>query len=210
MPEKDYNIITTVVDDYDLQILEAGFEKLYKRFARGATKYPKHVLYEALLEGDFWRKYSGLTAEESKKINEILVNAVLEGIYTKPELVAKRIVKTVKIPEKRALLIAKTELAYMANKARELAYKNLTKVQKFIWITERDSKVCEKCKEMAELTKDGVSLDEIKRLLKKVAPKTSRELLAHPGCRCSIYRYYSDKRYVKWWEKQDVPPERRV
>jgi len=206
----EFENITTVVDDYDLQLLELGFQKIQRRFARWARKYPKSMVYQALIEGEMWKNYKGLSKKDCEKINDILVKSILEGKYTKPELVAKRIEKEVRLPYNRALLIAKTELANMANKARELAYKSMTKVQKFVWITERDSKVCEKCKEVARRSQNGVSLEELKRIIKEVAPDTARELLVHPGCRCSVYRYYPDKRYVRWWEKADVPPERRI
>lgn len=191
-----YSEITTVVDDED--VLDVGFEIVKERLSLALKRYPKSMVYSALIDGELWQKYAGLTKEQSKRINEILVDSILEGKYLYPRVVAQKISREIGLPMNRALIIARTELAYTANKAREFAYKEMTNVEKFVWVAEPDA--CEKCKRVQELSSKGVTLEELKRIIRRVCGGTARELLCHPNCRCSIKRFYDDKRYKRWWE----------
>lgn len=189
----EFDWFTTVVDDFDLEILKAGFHKAIKR-------YPKGVTMKGLVDAEFWDKYSGLSVEKSKQINEILIKSILSGKWKDKDYLV-RAVMAVGVPENQAEMIVKTELANLANRIRELAYKEWTKVQKFVWVTERDVSVCEKCREVEGRTANGVILDELKKIIKEVAGDTAREYVVHPGCRCSFTRYWGGGEIrIRYWE----------
>lgn len=197
MPEsiiaKDFAWFTTIVDDFDAEILKAGFHKAIK-------KYPKKQIMEGLIDSKFWEKYAGVSVEKSKQINDILLKAVLSGKWRNKDYLVRAIV-SVGVPHSQAEMIAKTELANLANRVREYSYKEWTRVQKFVWVTENDNNVCEKCKEMERRTAHGVTLDEMKKLIKEVGGETAREYVLHPACRCTFTRKIREGRIrIRHWE----------
>jgi len=184
---------TTIVDDDDFEILKAGWHSAITRYGKERQ--------EAMIDIDFWKKYAGLSDEQSREVNKVLTRVILSQQWIYKTKVIEKLMK-LGIDEKKAIMIATTELANMANKARELAYKRRTKVKKFIWVTEKDDRVCEKCKEVERLTSNGVSLDELRKIIKRVGGESSREYTVHPQCRCTFTRYLKDKRHLQYWEKK--------
>lgn len=183
---------TTVVDDEDEEIVKEFLHKAVQNYGRYTT--------EALGQMEFWKKYAGLSVEQSEKLNGMLKWIVEKRYWKYKGYVVRKIARELGIDEKRAELIAVTELANLANYARYLAYQGETNVEKFVWVTEKDGKVCDKCKRMAELTKDGVTLDEMKVLIKEVCGDTAREFICHPRCRCSFIRKYKKVKHMLSFE----------
>jgi len=201
--KKEDLLWVTYTDDEDFDVIKANWSK--------AVRHYGDARYAALDQAEFWKRYSGLSQRQAQKINGIILKAVLQKNYNREAIVNELVSKT-SVDKDQADLIVRTELANIAQKAREIAYKDKTYVTKFRWDTARDQRVCEKCRKLAEMTKGGVTLDELKRLIKEVGGDSAREWLVHPGDRCRFIRVYGKKRY---WEKgkaekQIVPSERRV
>ncbi len=187
LKKEDALEFTNVEDDRDLEILKEGFSKVLKslRLSEGLT---------AVLDVGFWERYAGLTKRQSDRINGIIFENILRKNLNVNSIIDEILQKT-DIDRSKAELIVRTELANIANKARELAYKDKTYVKKFVWSPMMGA--CEKCLEVAKLTKKGVSIDELKTIIKNVGGLSARELLVHPGCRCALVRKAGRKR---WWE----------
>lgn len=185
-----FSWITTIANEEDYVILKSGFHKAIKRY--GTERQ------DALIDIDFWMDYSGLSREKIMQVNRILTKLVLSQGWTSRSKVIRSLM-SVGLTRKQAETIARTELGNIANYTRILAYKKKTKVRLFKWKPERDA--CDVCKKIAERTKKGVTIDELKTIIKEVAGLSAREFLAHPNCRCVIVRKYEDKRWMKWWEK---------
>lgn len=188
--EEDEFWFTTVVDSEDAEILKKGFTNAIRL-------YPKKAF---TVDIDFWKKYADMDDVKIRKINDKLFELVVEGKWTKKDVVLNELMK-LGLDEKRAELIAVTELNEIANKIREKAYELYTDADYFKWITERDDHVCEKCKKLSEITKDGVELNELKKLIKEVGGETAREFVLHPKCRCTFVKVKGKR---KWWEKGKV------
>lgn len=181
---------TTIVDAEDREIVKEYLPKAIQNYGEYTTK--------ALEEGRLWFMYSGLTFEQSRKINEILKWIVKKRYWKYKEYVIRKLMKEVGIDRKKAELIAITELSYLANKARELAYKNETGVQKFVYVNEPGA--CEKCREVARRTRDGVTLEELKDIVREVCGNSAREYLCHPRCRCTFIRKHKKPEFMKPFE----------
>jgi len=184
-----YEWFTIIADNDDLEILKWGLHKAIKNYGKERIK--------ALIDMGFWKKYSGLTDEQSKRVNEILLETVLQQRWINKEHVVGRLVREAGLDRSKAELIGMTELANIANKAREIAYLEKTRVRKFKCKSEGDSNVCKKCKEVENLTAGGVTIDELKQILKQYNGGYDRYNV-HPGCRCIIIRAY--EKDLRWWE----------
>lgn len=176
---------TQIIDEEDEEILKEYVPKVFELYMK-----------EVASAGVFWYQYAGLTKKQSERVNKILKEVVMKGKYWNMDYVVNKIVKEVGVSRSKAEVIARTELAYISNLAREVAYRTQTSVEKFVYHTEPDA--CEKCKRIAEMSKDGVSLDELKWIVKIVAGATARGFLAHPNCRCVPVRKYKTKRLKDW------------
>lgn len=188
-----YEWFTTIDNVYDYNIVKGGMKKLH----RAIKNYRKQSIKNAIVDTEFWEKYANINKSTSSQINDFLEESILNGSWVDKEYVISGIMQF-GLDRSRAELIAKTELANISNKARELQYRDFTKVQKFKWKVSRDSKVCKKCREVEERTRNGVTLDELKQIIKDVGGDTAREWVVHPGCRCLFKRYY--RKNVRWWE----------
>ncbi len=177
---------TQLFDEEDEEIIKANMSKAFEAYMK-----------EVANAGEFWWKYSGLTEEQSKKINEFLREVIQKGLYWNEQYVINGIMKF-GVPYNRAKTIARTELAHVANLAREVAYRTQTNVEKFVYWTEPDA--CEVCKRIAQKTRYGVRLDELKWIIKMEAGGTARGFLSHPNCRCIPVRKNKVKRSMRDWE----------
>lgn len=143
---------TTVVDYDDYELLKAGWGLGYRAYVRDVEKETKNLV-------EFWQRYAGLSDEKSRRINKAILNAIEDGTWKYKEKLVNRIMKAGNISRERAELIVRTEMSNFANRVREEMYKRNTNVKKFVWVTERDEKVCEICKRMESLCANGVTLD---------------------------------------------------
>jgi hypothetical protein len=178
---------TTVEDEDDLEILKTFWNRAVKDYgdARRAG---------AIDLAGFWGKFEGVSQADSDKINGILERAMLFKIFDKDKIVDV-IVDETGIDRSKAETIARTEMANLCSKARELAYKEKTNVTKFVWSAKSDA--CEVCQEIKNQAKDGVTLNQLRVIIEKVGGEKAREFVAHPNCRCSFVRKFGEKR---WWE----------
>jgi hypothetical protein len=184
----DFSWIGIPVANEEIDVLKAVWGNAVKRHFYGLDRY------EAAVEGDYWEKYAGITKRRSSRINGILLMNILNKNYKK-ESIVQQIVDETGIDRDKAELIVETEMANILNFAREIAYQERTKVKKFKYVTKADA--CDVCKEIARRTADGVSLDELKRIVKEVAEDKARDYLAHPRCKCTFVRARGEK---AWWE----------
>lgn len=177
----------TYTDDDDWEVLKAGWSRAVKDYGDARIG--------ALLQTDFWRKYSGVTDRTSRRINGIIIKNVGFRNYNKDAIVDE-VVRLTGIDRNQADLIVRTEMSNLAQKAREIAYRDRTYVTKFRWETAKDQRSCEKCEALETLTRKGVDLETLKALVEKMGEGSAREWVLHPGCRCKFVRAYGKKR--KW------------
>ena len=173
---KDY---TTIVGDEDYDILKAGWQL-------GVKRYDKESRIAGIVGYEQWPGYEGLDRATSERINAFLWDMA----FAKRRFGLDEIVMELKnrfgLDEKKAELIVRTEFANIFNKMREWAYKEKTEVKKFKWVAKEDA--CEKCRQIAEVSKRGVTLDELKELIKQYGGPYAREWTVHPNCRCTFVR----------------------
>jgi hypothetical protein len=172
----------------EVDVLKSVWSRAVKRHFYGYERY------QAAAEGDYWEKYAGLTKRRSALVNGILLTNILKKNYNKKSIVDE-IVSRVDIDRAQAETIVETELANIMNLAREIAYQERTKVKKFVYVVGKDA--CDVCKAIAEKTKGGVTLDELKRIVEETAGEKARGYLAHPRCKCTFTRAHGEK---AWWE----------
>ena len=189
-----------IVDDDDFEVFKAGWKILREKYSKAVKSglYGAGRRRRAFVElGGFWSKnFAGLDEKKTTDILNILFDeAVIDGNCDAVDLVRKIVEKT-GISEQQAYTIVRTELANLANKARELAYREKTKVKKFIWKCMSDDKVCDVCRKIERATAKGVTLEELKRIIKRYGGKKAREYLPHPNCRCAIIA--KRRRRYKW------------
>jgi len=184
----DFSWIGIPVANEEIDVLKAMWGKAVK------THFYGYDRYEAAVEDDYWEKYAGITKRKSSRINGILLMNILNKNYKKDAIV-QQIVDETGIDRDKAEIIVETEMANILNLARETAYKKRTKVKKFRYSVGKDA--CDVCKEIACRTADGVSLDELKKIIKEVAGEKARGYIAHPRCKCTFERARGEK---AWWE----------
>jgi hypothetical protein len=179
---------TSIISDEDYDILKAGWQL-------GVKRYDKESRIAGIVGYEQWPGYEGLDRATSERINAFLWDMA----FAKRRFGLDEIVMELKnrfgLDEKKAELIVRTEFANIFNKMREWAYKEKTEVKKFKWVAKEDA--CEKCRQIAEVSKRGVTLDELKELIKQYGGPYAREWTVHPNCRCTFVRKAGRK---KRWE----------
>lgn len=184
---------TTIEDEEDLEVLKAGWH-------RALSHYGTEFWERALEIADYWWDIKGLNKKDTLKIIQTMRSLVRSNRIWNKDYVVRRLMRVVpKLTRHQAETIATTELANLANYARMLKYQEETRVQKFVWVTEKDRKVCDKCKRLAEITRRrrGVTLAQLKFLIRAVCGRSARGWICHPNCRCTFTRYRGKRRV---WE----------
>jgi hypothetical protein len=180
---------STTIDDFDTDIVKAGWQLGVKRYAK-EPKIAGIVGYEE------WEGYEGLGRDRSLELNNFLWDMAFNKNRFGLEELKGEVVKRFGIDEKQAENIIRTEFANIFNKMREWAYLEKTKVKKFRWVAKADA--CEKCKAVEAASKSGVSLERLKDLVKEYGGRYAREWSVHPQCRCSFTRARGS---VEGWER---------
>ncbi len=144
-------------------------------------------LVNSLSEGFFDSNFKGIGKTISERIKEYMITALRKG-YSFDQIT--NYVKTKgNIPFGRAQTIAQTEIQSMQNKVREWAYKKAdpNEEQKYFWRSIPDFRRTSVCKNITNRTKKGVSLDELRKIIKEESLKGgfdgSREWTPHYSCR---------------------------
>lgn len=177
--KEDFEVFTSVLDDVDYEILKVGWSQAVK----GRFGSLRDWLFSTLSHD--WMGYEGLTKTQSDAVNDVIASMVEDGVVNVNKII-EAVVDEVGIPEEKAELIVKTELANLANRVREEIYRSRTNVKKFVFKTMGDEAVCEKCSLVESMTANGVSLDDIKKIIKEVGGQYARDYTVHPLCRCAI------------------------
>jgi len=193
--EKEHGILkyvetySTVVDRDDLEIVKVGWQLGVKRYAKG-ERMTGIVGYED------WPGYEGLDKATSERINAFLWDLAFGARTFKLEDLKSQLIERFGLEDRQAENIVKTEMANIFNKMREWAYLEKTKVRKFKWVAKEDA--CGKCKAVERASSRGVTLEELKELIKSYGGEYAREWTVHPQCRCTFVRAHGPK---KTWEE---------
>jgi hypothetical protein len=193
--EKEYGILkyietySTVLDDDDLEIVKVGWQLGVKRYAKG-ERIAGIVGYED------WPGYEGLDRATSERINAFLWDLAFGARTFKLDDLKSQLIERFGLDDRQAENIVRTEMANIFNKVREWAYLEKTRVRKFKWVAKEDA--CEKCKAVEMASRQGVTLEELKELIRSYGGKYAREWTVHPQCRCTFVRAHGPK---KGWEK---------
>lgn len=135
-----------------------------------------------------WAKtFDGLSKAKSEVVKNIILDAVVEkksltGVITK--------IQKAGIDKEQAENIARTESTALKNKTREFNFEEAAKEQdkefKFKWLGPNDKRTSEICTAIKSRTKSGVTMKELKKIIKEEADKQGvqarpDDLIAHPG-----------------------------
>jgi SPP1 gp7 family putative phage head morphogenesis protein len=166
---------------------------------------PYHVDRVGILYTRTFSELRGITEAMDSQISRVLAEGMARGIG--PREIARMLTRTISGPdgdlgltdilgrfipaERRALLLARTEVIRAHHAAMIQEFKNWEVEDVYIiaeWITAEDSRVCSKCKSLAQRDNGrgpGIySLEEIEPLIP-----------AHPQCRCiAIPKDITDER----------------
>ena len=157
------------------------FEKsLIKEIDKYFNKDLESILIERLTKLIWNKTFEGLSLEKSNQVKKVII----EGITKSKSL--NEVVKGITelgIDKIKAETIARTESANIQNTARVEMFKEL-KVDKVKWVGPDDNRTSDICNDIKEKTKNGVTLEELKRIIKQEAKKygvEARDFIAHPN-----------------------------
>jgi len=190
---EDVNI-TQKEEDLLAKFLEKEIEEIEKQEnANLIFKQKPSFLIEAMKQVLWDKVYEGFTKRKSREINNILLRGAAEN-WSEKRLMDE-LVRKFGMDEAQAEGIVRTEMHELKSKAREIAYKMADPEgeAKYKWINPLDSRTTKVCKELVERTKNGVTLDRLKELVKEVASKygfKAREFTPHPNCRSTFIRVF--------------------
>ena len=151
---------------------------------------------QAIREGALFENYEGLTKVEIKKLNKILESQFSQP-YVSLNRITEKIVKELGLSKGQARTIGRTEMTSVLNTAREIDYKERDPKDefKYKWLNPLDDRTTPQCREITKRTKGGVSMKDLKIIVKEVAEKYAeggfkytREFLPHINCRSSFIR----------------------
>lgn len=139
----------------------------------------------------FKKIFEGLKYEESENVKDFILGHV-SGDIDFSELI-KKIVSTTKLNEDEAERIARTETQSLNNKMREMSYERIDPENefKYRWVGPSDYRTTKICKAITSRTADGVSLKELKKIIKQEGTKggfDTREYTPHINCRHTFIR----------------------
>ena len=140
----------------------------------------------------FTEAYKNLDKALSNKVNK----AIAEWYKNPTDLatLSKQISAIVKNNTGRIDTIIRTETGNISNLARYNSYKKVdTKGEyKYKWIGPNDSRTTDICKRISERTKNGVTLEELKKIIEEEADKSiyrkDRPFVPHLNCRHTFIR----------------------
>lgn len=171
----------TTADSSDIEIFKSAFNPITNIMLFRGTE----AMSEVLNMPNFWAKYDKVSKVSSGKINASIWTNLINGVFEKERYIQDAI-SVSGLPRDKAELIVSTELANTANLIKEHAYKKGGKESdRFKWLT-NNAMPCGKCQNMVSKTATGVSLSELRDLVKTLGGDSARELLPHPNCRCTF------------------------
>ncbi len=134
----------------------------------------------------FDKVYDGLTKLKSNQINKIL----LDGVTSKENIIdIQKKIEKVGVDKGQAELITRTETSVLKNSVREFNFKQVEGVgdMLFKWSGPNDKRTSDISKEIKKKSKNGLKLEVLKNLVKKVSQdfgfKPDRDWFSHPNQR---------------------------
>ena len=145
----------------------------------------------------YGRRFEGLNKTQS----DLVRKAIIRNMSSKGPMdgIVKALVR-IGMEKDQAKLTVRTEEHEIRLSLREAAFRiaDPEKKNKYMWLgAKHDRRFCEHCRDVMEKSKNGVSLEELKRLVKAAAKEACpdlepRDWLVHPGDRCSAVRHFED------------------
>ncbi|MEW6295947.1 MAG: hypothetical protein AB1467_06730 [Candidatus Diapherotrites archaeon] len=177
------------------KIYEESIKDIEKQLGTtiGFSEVDENALNVIKKQEVFTEAYSNMNSSISKKLNEIISEA-----YAKPEeFTIKKIMdkmkETISEEDYKLERIARTETNHVSNIARMNSYMKADPKGefKYKWIGPDDYRTTELCKELKQKTSNGVTLKELKELIKSTSNKygfEARDFTPHVNCRHSYIR----------------------
>lgn len=163
-------------------------EQLTSIAKRSLTAQSENNLNSIFGSNVFTESYAGLSDDLSKSFNEILAKSFSEpNKFSLADITSEMRKQALDISQTRLNTIARTEVHNVALLAREEAYETINPDVKVKWLNPVDSRTTPICKKIVERTKNGVTLEELRKIIKEEAdPKTyraDRPYSPHVSCR---------------------------
>ncbi|MFH7835146.1 MAG: phage minor head protein [Candidatus Aenigmatarchaeota archaeon] len=142
----------------------------------------------------FNRTFKGLSVEESNRLRRILLRKIIRNEPLTD--IINELKDKIGIDFKQAETIARTEMHEIKNYLRYDVFRQEDKENKnkYKWIGPDDHRTTDICKRITERTKNGVSLEELKKIIKEEADKSiydaNRPFTPHINCRHTFVRVF--------------------
>ena len=188
------------------RLITNSIKKVGKEMGKGMpiTKAEENIeeMMDFIEDSLYSKKFSGVGKSASDRIKDFIIRSIVEG---------KDLSKVMKYIERtggkninagQAQLIARTEMQALQNKAREWAFKSFdpNDKEKYKWLGPNDSRVTNTCKAIKKRTSNGVSMDQLKSIVKDESRKAilrgelpsnfkSRDFTPHFSCRHTFIRH---------------------
>jgi hypothetical protein len=155
----------------------------------------KPVDYLSIIKARIFKSnFEGLNLEQSNRVRRILLNNIA---YNKSYIAAiNELMEVRKIEKPQAELIARTEIHELRSALREEGFKQEDPKEKnlYVWMGPTDKRTTKYCRKISSLTKDGVDMSDLKRIIKDNADPNSymeaRPFSPHIGCRHIFIRKF--------------------
>ena len=176
----------------EMQKTEELGEEMVKEFWNKAQ--------EAILSS-LWKDFKGINKSTEEKVKSLLKAYLSGGATASPKFIVKRLEK-LGVDKNKAETILRTEENVIANKARELAFKEREEERgeefKYKWSVAHDNRLSDICKnieiKVSSVGKSkGVTLDVMKGIIRDVVKKETGkypvgDFRTHPNCRSTLCR----------------------
>ena len=129
---------------------------------------------EALLNKDTLTKaFEGLSADSSKRVNDIITDSFKTQGGLDPKEIQKRIKEISNVSDFKAETIARTEVGKVSSSARRVSFQKEDDFKdiKFKWIGPSDLRTTDTSKSIKTRTKGGVSYDELVKIVTEESAK---------------------------------------
>lgn len=121
----------------------------------------------------------------NNKINELIIEGLNQGAGIKE--ITDSLKQVIDITESHAKTIARTETHTIQTMARDTSYSKINEDIKLKWIGPNDNRTTDICKNISARTKNGVSREELIKIIQEEADPTyynpTRPFNAHYNCR---------------------------
>ena len=139
----------------------------------------------------FDKVYEGMSQAKSNKINDIILN----GIINKDSItVMSKAIENLGVNKTQADLISRTENAVLKNNVREFNFTKAEGSEDFVykWLGPNDNRTSDISKEIKKKSAKGLKLETLKSLVRKTSEKfgfsPDRDWFSHPNQRHSFVR----------------------